>query len=275
MKRMVAVLVAVAASGLLWGGAGTALAAAPTGSGPGGPLLRAAASSPGLPVVSINWSGYAVTSPSKFTYVHSQFVQPAIKCPGVTSQWTSNWVGLDGFDNQTVEQDGTFAHCGGPNSTTPVYKAWYEMFPANSINVFPVKAGDVIDASVAYTAGQFTLTVADLTSGRTASHVATCASCQRASAEWIIERPATCNRAQTKCSLTELADFGTAVMSNNIAAAGKVTTGIAGFPSNYAILMFGPIKKGLIQLDTVSPVHKATYGFTGTWYRSGTTVPLS
>ena len=57
----------------------------------------ASASSPGLPTISLNWSGYAVTSNKAFNYVHSEFVQPAIACPGVRNQWTSNWVGLDGF----------------------------------------------------------------------------------------------------------------------------------------------------------------------------------
>jgi hypothetical protein len=31
--------------------------------------------------------------------VHSTFVQPAITCPGVKNEWTSNWVGLDGFND--------------------------------------------------------------------------------------------------------------------------------------------------------------------------------
>ncbi len=100
--------------------------------------------------------------------MHSTFVQPAITCPGVKNEWTSNWVGLDGFNNATVEQDGTFAHCGGPQSTKPVYKAWYEMYPANSVNVFTVHPGDVIDTAVSYAHGQFSLTVSDLTTGKSA-----------------------------------------------------------------------------------------------------------
>ena len=56
---------------------------------------------PVVPTISENWSGYAATSGKKFNYVHSTFVQPAITCPGVKNEWTSNWVGLDGFDNAT------------------------------------------------------------------------------------------------------------------------------------------------------------------------------
>lgn len=50
-------------------------------------------------------------------------------------------MGLDGFNDATVEQDGTFAYCSGPQSTKPVYKAWYEMYPSNSVNVFTVHRG--------------------------------------------------------------------------------------------------------------------------------------
>jgi Peptidase A4 family len=251
--------------------------AATTGSVPlpGGPMIRAAA--PGnssIPTISENWSGYAATSGKKFNYVHSTFVQPAITCPGVKNEWTSNWVGLDGFNNATVEQDGTFAHCGGPQSTTPVYKAWYEMYPAGSVNVFTVHPGDVIDTAVSYAQGQFTLTVSDLTTGKSASDVAACATCQRASAEWIIERPALCNNALTKCFLTRLADFGTSTMGGTQArVAGGTVKGIGGFV-NYPINMVGPLASGgFISLDTVSPLSGKT--FTATWDRSGSTVPIT
>src|SRR3984885_7454015 len=122
---------------------------------PGGPMVRAdAAGNSSIPTISENWSGYAATSAKAFTYVHSTFVEPTITCPGVANQWTSNWVGLDGFNDTTVEQVGTFAHCGGAGNTTPKYEAWYEMFPAASVNVFAVHAGDIIDSSVSFASGE-------------------------------------------------------------------------------------------------------------------------
>jgi Peptidase A4 family len=243
---------------------------------PGGAMVRAA-TAPGnsfKPTVSLNWSGYAATAAKKFTYVHSRFVQPAVTCPGIKNQWTSNWVGLDGFNDATVEQDGTFAHCGGPQSTRPVYKAWYEMFPAGSVNVFSVHAGDVIDTAVKYAKGRFTLTVSDLTTGKTARHSARCATCQRASAEWIIERPALCNNAGTKCFLARLANFGTAKMGRAKAqVAGGAVKGIGGF-TNVPINMVNPLSSGgFISLDTVSAL--SGKNFTATWDRTGTTVPLT
>ena len=122
---------------------------------PGGPLIHP--SSGGITsnvstttTISLNWSGYAVTGKKPYNYVTSTFVQPTVTCPGVADQDISNWVGLDGYNDQTVEQDGTAAWCGGPNDTTPKYEAWYEMFPANSVNVFAVHPGDIIQATVSY-----------------------------------------------------------------------------------------------------------------------------
>jgi hypothetical protein len=242
---------------------------------PGGPMVKAnAPGNSSIPTISENWSGYAATSSKPFTYVHSTYVQPAITCPGVANQWTSNWVGLDGFNNSTVEQDGTFAHCGGAGNTTPKYQAWYEMYPANSVNVFAVHPGDIIDASVTYTSGNFALTVSDLTTGKSATDTAACASCARAPAEWIIERPALCNNAGTKCFLTELADFGTSTMGGDEAqVAGGNVKGVGGF-TNYPIDMVDPLSSGgFISLDTVSPLSGKT--FTATWDRSGNTVPIT
>jgi peptidase A4-like protein len=253
---------------------GAAAASVPV---PGGPMIKAA-SAPGhsqATTISENWSGYAATAGKKqFTYVHSSWVVPAVTCPGVANQWASEWVGLDGYNTPTVEQDGTDGHCGGPGNTTPKYEAWYELYPAGSVNVFAVHAGDIIDASVSYANGQFTLTVSDLSTGKTSSTTAACADCARASAEWIVERPALCNNALTNCFLTELADFGTTTMSGDEAqvAGGKVK-GVAGFTNNFPIDMVDPVSGGgFISLDTVSALNGKS--FTVTWDRSGNTVPI-
>jgi hypothetical protein len=240
---------------------------------PGGPIVKAASGSSD-PTISENWSGYAATANKPFTYVHSTFVQPAITCPGVADQWTSNWVGLDGFNDQTVEQDGTFAHCGGAGNTTPKYQAWYELYPANSVTVFNVKAGDIMDASVTYANSEFSLTITDLTTGKTATDTAACSDCARSSAEWIVERPALCNAAGTKCFLTELADYGTTTMQGDEAqVTGGAVKGIAGF-TNLPIYMIDPIAGGGFQsLDGVSALSGKS--FTATWERSGNTVPIT
>jgi len=68
----------------LTGTASAAVASIPTADNvlhPGGPIISASGS--GATTVSLNWSGYAVTSKRLFTYVHTTFVQPAITCSGV------------------------------------------------------------------------------------------------------------------------------------------------------------------------------------------------
>ncbi len=283
VKRFFAAVVAVAASGVLWGGAAataTATVVGPTGINPGGipmiPVTSPGAGAMGTTkTIAQNWSGYAATAPSKFTSVSGQFVQPAIKCTGSSdiNQYTSNWVGLDGFTNGTVEQDGTFAWC-TPRSggTAAAYEAWYEMYPAGSIGVFRVKPGDIIDTSVNFVNRAFTLTVSDVTSGKSFTTSATCGACQRASAEWIIERPALCN--STSCFLTELADFRTTAMVGDVAKAGSVSGGIGSF-NNYQIYMEQHLKKGFISLDEPSALNPASNSFTVTWQRSGSQTPIA
>ena len=280
MRRLFTLVTAGAAAGLMCAGgvAGASVSPSASVSGhamqPGGPIVRTSVpGNSGLPTISENWSGYAATSPKKFTFVNSTFTQPKITCPGVKNQWTSNWVGLDGFTDQTVEQDGTFAMCGGANSKTPVYTAWYELFPAGSVSVFSVKAGDKMNVSVRFASGKFTLTVADLTSGKKVVHTATCTTCTRASAEWIIERPALCS-SSTNCFLTELADFHSATMSTDEAqVSGGAVSSIAKF-DNIPIDMIDPIKSGGFEsLATVAPLKSDA--FTGTWDRTGTTTPIT
>ena len=139
---------------------------------PGG-TLRGAKGNSAIDL-SLNWSGYAVTSATQFNFVHTEFIQPSITCKGQKYTDQSQWVGLDGFNSNTVEQDGTNAYCGGPDHMTPQYRAWYEMFPAVSVNVFAVHPGDVIDAQVTFSHGMFTTTITDVTLGKTSGTTAAC-----------------------------------------------------------------------------------------------------
>jgi Peptidase A4 family len=231
----------------------------------------------GLPLISENWSGYAAISNSKFTYAHSRFVQPSVKCTGDPHQNVSAWVGLDGFTSGTVEQDGTDAFCGGKQHTTPVYYAWYELFPAGSVRVFNVKPGDVIDATAEFTGGKFELTIADLTSHRSVTKTAGCASCERSSAEWIVERPAECfGSGLSNCVLDALPNFKSLTLTMNTA---KTSSGGAAKPigsfTNYPIAMIQPLNKGFISLDTAGGLNAAGDTFTVTWDRSGTPLPIT
>jgi hypothetical protein len=248
----------------------------------GGPLIRAVGhgqTNQGLPTIAENWSGYAVESTGKpFTYVSSEFVQPAVTCNGIKYVNTSNWVGLDGFEDQTVEQDGTGAYCGGSGNMKPLYYAWIELYPLPEINAFNVKPGDVISAIVSSTnSGKFTLTISDLTSGRTKTQVANCSTCERASAEWIIERPAYCNNSETKCFITPLANFGTTTMTENIAKLqGGQPTGLGSMPDASQIFMVQPTTNGgFYSLVNVSPVDSAPNSFSEQFLHYGKKIPIT
>jgi hypothetical protein len=160
---------------------------------------------------SSNWSGFAILSapvgqlppPSTFREVRARWRQPTVICTTPNAK-TAIWVGLDGFparpDNAgTVEQLGTMATCGSdPNETAPLsYKAWWEMEADGTGSVgqteFDVSPGDLIDASVRYSAGAFVLHLEDRATHRSfTTPPQTCDpahTCPRNSAEFIVERP--------------------------------------------------------------------------------------
>lgn len=56
------------------------------------------------------------------------------------------WVGLDGYESNTVEQTGTEADCEGRRE---VYYAWYELYPQRLFVIaHEVKPGDALSAAV-------------------------------------------------------------------------------------------------------------------------------
>ena len=138
-----------------------------------------------------NWSGYADTSGTHqaFTKVSGSWTTPSVTC-SAEDQITSNWVGLDGFNSNTVEQLGTLSWC---FQGKPVFFTWYEMYPAGTTEVgTTVQPGDKIAASVTRTGTSYALKLTDSThTGNNISVTKTCAlaTCLDTSAEWISERP--------------------------------------------------------------------------------------
>ncbi len=274
----IVVIAATVLSGALAAGVGAASTAAVTGSG--SPMIRAAGTSYSLPTISLNWSGYAATSKKPFTYASTKFVQPSISCnmskPKPKNVYTSNWVGLDGFNDETVEQDGTSGHC-NLYTGLPNYYAWIEMYPLPTVREYNVSPGDVIQASVAYsTGGTFTLTVTDVTAGLTKTVTDTCTTCARASAEWIVERPAGCQPFPTNCFLFALAQFTPAAMFDNAAQVeGGSRTGLNKLSGVHQIFMVQTKPDGqFYSLDNVSPIN-ATNSFTVTWLNYGKKTPIT
>ena len=187
---------------------------------------------------SSNWSGYAVLG-SAFTSASATWIVPTVNCTGVTQdQYASSWVGLDGYNSNSVEQIGTDSDCVG---SSPNYYAWFEFYPAPSyLAPLPVTGGDLITASVVYNPsnGQFTLTITDNASG-TFTKSSTVSNAQRSSAEWILEAPCC-----THGGMLPLSNFGTAnfgpsftLEGSNEATDANITNGsISAFAPNWWVI---------------------------------------
>jgi hypothetical protein len=180
----------VAAAALL--GASPSVAAAVRGAAPNHRVSHG---------TSTNWSGYAVSGHGPYTSVSSSWRQPAAQCAKTPTGWSSFWVGLDGDTTNTVEQTGTEADC---SHGTPVYYAWYEMYPKASVQYSnPVSAGDSLSASVtSLGSGYFRLTLKDSTKAWSRTTTLRLKSAKLGSAEVIAEAP-------SGGGVLPLADFGT------------------------------------------------------------------
>jgi hypothetical protein len=181
-------------------------------------------------VTSSNWSGYAATG-KKFSNVKGSWVQPTATCSSRGAQYASFWIGIDGYSSSTVEQIGTDSDCRGRNR--PSYYAWYEMYPAGSVQIpLRIAPGDSLTAQVTVSASTYTLTITDSRSGtyRTSQTLSGAAD---SSAEWIAEAPEICS---STCTQAALANFGTLQFSGAAATGGSVTGSISAF-SNSEIVM--------------------------------------
>lgn len=199
----------VIASGILGCGvvlaASPAAAAGPAAAGPLGAMVQpggtiswtAASPQNGVAafatqtiVTSTNWSGYAASGTNgQFTSVSSSWIEPTAQCTGFGNQYSSFWVGLDGYSSNTVEQTGSEVDCAG---RTPQYSAWYELYPAYPVSFSNrVRPGDSFTGSVAYQAntGTFVITLTDNTQNWTQTASKTVAGAVRNSAEIIAEAP--------------------------------------------------------------------------------------
>lgn len=169
------------------------------------------------------------------TYVSAQWNVAAVTCVKTSStQAAVHWVGLDGWYDKTVEQGGTEAYCTG---TTATYSAWWEMYPTNQITqVFPVRPGDHVVASVTFTGGVFTIVVRDTTSGRFLTVAQRCGAtaCNRSSAEWIAEAPSYNGHGANLARWNQLT-FTVAVASTSM---NHAATSVSTF-QNFAVVMTG------------------------------------
>lgn len=181
MKRIASACTGAALALVLLACASAAIAARPAHAPLEGHLRRGLGGS-----YSSNWSGYAANE-ATFTSAQGDWVQPAANCESVRRHsftLSAFWVGLDGDQDNTVEQTGTEADCEGP---TPVYYAWWELYPKGTVVIHrEVTPGDRMHARVT----QSELVLEDITSKWTFEQSYLPGSLAFSSAEWIAEAPA-------------------------------------------------------------------------------------
>ena len=149
---------------------------------------------------SSNWSGYAVTG-SGFNSVSGSWTVPAVTATKRAS-YSSDWVGIDGFNNSNLIQTGTESDFFNGRAH---YAAWWEILPAAEtvIPSITVNPGDHISATITHGAGStWTITISD---GSQSFTINQSYSGPRTSAEWIEEAPTVGGRIAT------LAHYGSTV----------------------------------------------------------------
>jgi hypothetical protein len=169
--------------------------------------------------VSSNWAGYVATGPGStsttaspsmaYTDVTGQWVQPTAVCVPGSPTSVAIWVGLGGYSesSQRLEQTGTSADCSQSGEAS--YYIWYELVPADSVNVTSLKinAGDVIASVVQVKGSRVLVQVIDRTRRARFTRRLRLAAPDLTSAEWIVEAPSQCN-VSGFCSQIALTNFG-------------------------------------------------------------------
>jgi Peptidase A4 family len=140
---------------------------------------------------STNWAGYTVTGGrGRFSQVYATFHVPGAVC-ALTDTSQANaagfWVGLDGVNSATVEQEGITESCDAIGAAH--YAAFTEAYPYENARRAPVAIwpGRVVTTSTTYAAGVFRLQV-----GSSVRRVRV-PGVTRSSAEIITEQPGSAN----------------------------------------------------------------------------------
>jgi hypothetical protein len=182
-------------------GAPAANATAAASVNAGGKFLRSPGTNPGpairrhlrrglfaaTPIASLNWAGYIQAGASgTYTAVQDSWVVPTVSGNG--RKFSSDWVGIGGYNDSTLVQAGTEADSLPHHKT--LYQAWTEILPAYedplSLSIAP---GNQVTVLVQETAANvWLMQVTDDTTGLSQSRTVSYES-SGASVEVIHERP--------------------------------------------------------------------------------------
>jgi Peptidase A4 family len=210
-------------------------------------------------VETYNWSGYADDNSAGNSYseVSGYWYEPAVSCTS-TESLAAFWVGLDGYNSDSVEQDGTLAEC---YDGSPYYYTWWEMYPSNAIQVVgsSLSPGDYIYADVVDEGGgSYALSVADYSnSANSFETTQSCSDCADSSAEWIAEAPT------GGSGIYPLPDYGTWTVYS-----ATVTSGSEGVISSFPDDEITMIDSSGNDESVPGPLNGTGGGFTTTWVSS-------
>lgn len=209
---------------------------------------------------STNWSAYAVTGANgTYTDVKGSWVEPSVTCSRRQTAYSSFWVGLDGYNSNSVEQLGTDSDC---SRGSPRYYGWWEMFPNPSMQLstssFPVSPGDTLTAEVHFNGSSYTLS---MSSSRGWNFTTTqSGNFTNSSAEWIAEAPSSCS---FTCTVLPLANFGTVNFSNSTANGAT----IGSYGSSVCVAITMTTSAGTVKAQP-SALNGSGDGFSVTWHHS-------
>src|SRR6185437_9430350 len=196
-----------------------------------------------------------ITSGAPYNSITGTWTVPAA---GSTSKatYSSNWIGIDGFNNSSLIQTGTESDYAHGRAT---YAAWWEILPAaeTRISSLTVSPGDVMTASITKgSSSSWNITLTDTTTRKSFSTVQTYTGPQT-SAEWIEEAP------QVGGTIAPLAHYGQSTFDPGTVNGGNphLTTGDSGV-----------MVQKRVQVSTPSNPDGDTDGFNVSY---GSTVPAA
>ncbi len=212
-----------------------------------------------------HWSGYIVdlvnvqNKTEAVSSITGTWIVPQIKY-SENNTYSSVWVGVGGYGEESLIQAGTEQHCENGQIT---YFAWYELLPKTitTITTMEIHPGDKITTTITLVnekQNNWLITLIDHTSGQNFQKTVTYNSSQK-TAEWVVERPMVNNQFST------LADFTQATLTDCSTTINGVTGSIKNFTHTKAV-MIGSSDNDLV---ITSALNNDGTGFTVTYLKPG------
>ncbi|KZS44208.1 hypothetical protein AWU65_29520 [Paenibacillus glucanolyticus] len=137
--------------------------------------------------VSSNWSGYSITGKKgTFKRVSAKWNVPFLR-PSQGASYSSAWIGIDGYGNNSLIQTGT-----GHDfiDGKAYYYAWWEILPASvTLIPLPVQPGDRMHATIIKRSGSIWLICLRNSTRNWTFRTSQRYTGPQTSAEWIVEAP--------------------------------------------------------------------------------------